>query len=57
MGVSMRSKEVDELIKEFKQAVTDKDKHKAIEIEKKLKDVLSEGDPYFITTSLVLERM
>ena len=57
MGVSMRSKEVDKLIGEFKQAVTDKDKHKAIEIEKKLKDVLSEGDPFFITTSLVLERM
>ena len=57
MGVSMRSKEVDELIKEFKQAVANKDKKKAIEIEKKLKDVLSEGDPFFITTSLVLERM
>lgn len=57
MEVSMRSKEVDELISKFKQAVTDKDKEAAIKINGKLKDVLAEDDPFLITTRLVLERM
>lgn len=57
MEVSMRSKEVDELISKFKQAVTDKDKEGAIKINGKLKDVLAEDDPFLITTRLVLERM
>lgn len=57
MEVSMRSKDVDELINKFKQAVACKDKEEAIKINKELKDVLSEDDPFLITTRLVLERM
>ena len=57
MGVSMRPNEFTELEKVFRNAVMHGDKTKALKTLDKIKRIVGEEDPFFITARMALKRM
>ena len=57
MLVSMRPIEYNNLVQEFREAVMNDGKQQAEEILIKLREIVGETDPFFITARIVLDRM
>ena len=56
MDVSLREPEIEKLIYDFKQKIFERNEEAALNLLSKLKTILSEEDPFFITAEIMLER-
>lgn len=57
MDVSTRPSIIEELIKKFNQAALSKNREKAMEYHKTLKEKLSEEDPFWVSANILLKRL